>query len=75
MAALSLRKRLDQLVSQSYSGPVQFFQESVRQFLLALETLQNQSDPVLKNLSRIQEDPQPLKSHAQLLANSLRDYI
>jgi hypothetical protein len=56
-------------------GPHPVFQESVRQFLLALETLRDQSDPVLRNLARIQEDAQPLKSHAQSLANSLRDHI
>jgi chemotaxis protein histidine kinase CheA len=72
---LTLKERLDDLVSESFAGPMSFFQDAVRQFLSSYDTIREQARALRTLISSIQQEAHPLKSTAQTLANSLRDFI
>jgi chemotaxis protein histidine kinase CheA len=72
---LTLKERIEELVGESYPSHMSFFQDPVRRFLGSYDAIREQGRSLRTLISSIQQEAHPLKSTAQTLANSLRDFI
>ena len=72
---ITLKDRIDELLSQKFAGSVLFLQNAIGKFTHAIQNIKSSYKIVHAAIANVQGQDEPLKTAARTLANSLRDYI